>query len=106
MARVLTSSSSHVGPGGASLDLSAGALRIDVPSVSAAARRAEYGATAGVHLVSNDLVNAAGRADVTLGHGGAHVGMSLGFGVGGWPTLVVAPVALVANGLAHAIGQT
>ena len=94
------------GPGGAALDASAGALRIDLPSVSATARRTEYGLTAGVHLVSNDLVNATGRADVTLGHGGARVGMSVGFGVGGWLTLVVAPLALVANGLAHAEGGT
>lgn len=90
------------GAGEGSLDLSAGALRIDLPSVSATARRTEYGVTAGVHLVSNDLVNVTGRADVTLGHGGPHVGMSLGFGVGSWLTLVVAPVVLLANSLAHA----
>ena len=94
------------GPAGASLDLSAGALRIDVPSVSATARRTEYGVTAGMHLVSSDLVNATGRADMTVGHGGAHIGMSIGFGVGGWLTLVVAPVVIIGNGLAHAIGET
>lgn len=91
------------GPTGASLDLSAGALRIDVPSVSATARRTEYGVTAGVHLVSSDLVNATGRADMTIGHGGTQVGMSIGLGVGGWLTLLVAPVALVVNAFAHSI---
>ena len=90
------------GPSDASLDLSAGALRIDVPSMSATARRTEYGATAGVHLVSGDLVNATGRADITLGHGGPHVGISVGFGVGSWLTAVVSPFVLIGNALAHA----
>lgn len=94
------------GPTGASLDLSAGALRIDLPSVSATARRTEFGVTAGVHLVSNDLVNATGRADVTLGRGGPHVGISVGFGVGGWLTLVVSPVVIFANALGHPVGGT
>lgn len=94
------------GPLNTSLDLSAGPLRIDLPSASATARRTEYGMTAGAHLVSNDLMNATGRADVTVGHGGPHVGMSLGFGVGAWLTLVVSPVVIFANGLAHAEGGT
>lgn len=94
------------GPAGTSLDLSTGALRIDLPSVSATARRTEYGVTTGVHLVSNDLVNATGRADITVGHGGPHVGMSAGFGVGGWLTLAVAPIVLLANAFVHAIGET
>ena len=90
------------GPSNASLDLSAGALRIDVPSVSTTARRTEYGVTAGVHLVSGDLVNATGRADMTVGHGGLHIGISLGFGVGSWLTPLVAPFVLVGNAFAHA----
>lgn len=90
------------GPGNTSLDLSAGALRIDEPSVTDAVRRTEFGVTAGVHLLSNDLMNVTGRADATFGHGGTRVGMSVGLGVGGWLTLVVAPLALIANGLAHA----
>jgi hypothetical protein len=94
------------GPANAALDLSAGALRIDVPSVSATDRRTEYGMTAGAHLVSGDLVHATGRADVTVGHGGPRVGMSVELGVGGWLTAVVAPVVLLGNSLSHAIGET
>lgn len=94
------------GPDDESLDLSAGALRIDLPSVTATARRTEYGVTAGVHLVSHDLVNLTGRADMTVRHGGPRVGMSIELGVGGWLTLAVAPVVVLANGLAHATGGT
>ena len=90
------------GPGDASLDLSAGPLRIDVPSASPAPRRIEYGLTTGIHLISHDLVNATGRADITVGHGGTHVGISLGFGVGSWLTPLVAPFVLFGNALAHA----
>jgi hypothetical protein len=90
------------GPAKTSLDLSAGALRIDEPSATESVRRTEYGVTAGVHLLSHDLVNVTGRADATFGHGGTHVGMSIGLGVGGWLTLVVAPLGLFANALAHA----
>jgi hypothetical protein len=92
------------GPGYTALDLSAGAMRIDEPSVSAIARRTEYGVTAGVHLLSNDLVNATTRSDITFGHGGARVGMSVGLGVGGWLTLLVAPLGLIVDGFAHAAG--
>ena len=90
------------GPDNMSLDLSAGALRIDVPSVLAIAKRSEYGVTAGIHLVSSDLVHATGRADMTMGHGGPHVAMSVEFGVGSWLTLVVAPIGLVVNAFANA----
>jgi hypothetical protein len=90
------------GPGNASLDLSAGALRIDVPSVLAMAARTEYGVTAGIHLVSSDLVHATGRADMTMVHGGPHVAMSVEFGVGSWLTLVVAPIGAVVDAFAHA----
>lgn len=90
------------GPDDLSLDLSAGALRIDVPSAMTTARRTEYGLTAGVHLVSRDLVNATGRADMTMGRGGPHIGISLGFGVGSWLTPLVAPFVLIGNAFAHA----
>ena len=94
------------GPGNASLDLSAGALRIDEPKASPTVRRTEYGVTAGVHFISGDLLNLTGRADATMGHGASHVGMLLGLGVGSWLTPIVAPFVLIGNGLAHAIGET
>ena len=85
-------------------DLSAGPLRIDVPSVSATDRRTEYGLTAGAHLVFNDLFHATGRADVTLGRGGAHSGVTIEFGVGSWLTAVVAPLTLFADAFVTAVG--
>lgn len=89
------------GPGDQALDLSAGPLRIDVPSVSPVARRTEYGVTAGAHLVANDLIHLTGRADLTFGRGGAHPGITFEFGVGSWMTAVVAPVVLFADALAN-----
>ena len=86
------------------LDLSAGPLRIDVPSASPADRRTEYGITAGAHLIANDLIHLTGRADLTFGRGGAHPGMTFEFGVGSWVTAVVAPVVLLADAFVSAIG--
>ena len=88
------------GPADQALDLSAGPLRIDVPSVSPTVRRTEYGFTAGAHLVANDFVHITGRADVTFGRVGAHPGITLEFGVGSWMTAVVAPVVLLADAFA------
>lgn len=79
------------------LDLSAGPLRIDVPSVSPTVRRTEYGITAGAHLIANDLIHLTGRADLTFGRGGAHPGMTFEFGTGSWLTAAVAPFVLLAD---------
>jgi hypothetical protein len=86
------------------LDLSAGPLRIDVPSVSSAVRRTEYGITAAAHLLSGDLLHVTGRADVTFGRGGAHPGVTIELGVGSWLTAVVAPLVLFGDALASAEG--
>ena len=93
------------GPGESALDLSAGALRIELPSLSATDRRTEYGVTAGAHLVSRDLLHATGRADVTFGRGGAHTGVTMELGVGSWLSALVAPLALLVDRLATAEGQ-
>ncbi len=87
-----------------SLDLSAGPLRIDVPSVTTAVRRTEYGVTAAAHLLSGDLIHVTGRADVTFGRSGARPGMTLELGVGSWLTAVVAPLVLLGDALASAGG--
>ena len=89
------------GPDESALDLSAGPLRIDVPSVSPVVRRTEYGVTAAAHLLSLDLLHVTARADVTFGRGGAHPGMTFEFGVGSWLTAAVAPVVLLADAFAN-----
>ena len=91
------------GPDGTAFDLSAGPMRIDLPSVSATVRRTEYGITAGAHLVSGDLLHVTSRADVTFGRFGARPGVTMEFGVGSWLTLVVAPLALIADAFASQV---
>jgi len=93
------------GPAESALDLSAGPLRIDEPSVSDAVRRTEYGVTAAAHLVTGDLFHATGRADVTFGRGGARTGVTIELGVGSWLTLAAAPLVLLGDAFVTAAGQ-
>jgi hypothetical protein len=92
-------------PKDAALDLSAGVLRADLPSVRSSATSAGYGLTAGVHLVSSDIVNFRGNANLVLRNGKPAFSATAGGGLGSYMAAVVTPVALiivvVANAYAH-----
>lgn len=86
-------------------DLSAGALRVDVPSVRSTSPRAAYGVTAGIHFVSEDIVNFRSNADLVLDRGRPHVGATLGAGFGSYMAAIVTPVALIVVGVVTAYAR-
>ncbi len=73
---------------GLALDLSAGALRMDVPSRTNFSSRDEFGLTAGAFIVGGDLINVNGRVDLLVTGGKPRVGTSLGLGGGSYVALV------------------
>lgn len=73
---------------GLALDLSAGALRMGVPSPTSYSYRDEYGVTAGALLVGADLINVNGRVDLLVSGGKARLGTSVGLGGGSYVALV------------------
>jgi hypothetical protein len=73
---------------GLALDLSAGALRMDVQSRTDFSSRDEFGLTAGAFIVGGDLINVNGRADLLVTGGKPRLGTSLGLGGGSYVALV------------------
>lgn len=82
-------------PSDAAIDFSAGALRVPVPSVRSASSRTAYGATAGIHFVSEDIVNFRTNANLVFDGGRPHLGATAGIGFGSYMAAIVTPVALV-----------
>ena len=78
---------------GLALDLSAGALRMGVPSPTSNSYRDEYGVTAGALIVGADLIDVNGRVDLLVTGGKARLGTSVGL-AGGSYVAVVGSVAL------------
>lgn len=69
---------------GMAFDLSAGAVRLDVPHPFPTPERSEYGLTVGGYILGGDLVNVSGRADVLFTGGKTRVGTSVGVGLGSY----------------------
>jgi len=85
--------------GGQGLDISAGALRMDIPKSPQRPTGAAYGLTTGIYLVNGDLIHVDGHADFVIAsnrlRGGATVGGGLGsFGAAG-STVLLAALTLV-----------
>jgi hypothetical protein len=86
---------------GQSVDVSAGALRMDIPKSPERPTGAAYGLTTGIYLVGEDLIHVDGHADFVVAsnriRGGATVGGGLGgFGaVGGTILLAALAVAVL-----------
>lgn len=92
---------------GQGLDISAGALRMDLPKSPQRPTGAAYGLTTGVYLVSSDLIHVDGHADFVVAsnriRGGATVGGGLGgFGAVGGTVLLAALTLAVLIAFAHA----
>jgi len=68
---------------GSGIDISAGALRADVPSLPNQFQHAQYGTTAGVSVVGGDLIHVNAHADVLLTGGRVRAGGTVGGGFGG-----------------------
>ena len=69
---------------GSALDLSAGLVRVDVPTSGPPYERAEYGITTGSFLVGGDLINVNGRADLLFSGSKVRYNTSLGIGLGSY----------------------
>lgn len=75
------------------LDVSAGALKMGVPSRTGTAYRDEYGLTAAALVVGGDLINVNGRVDLLVTGGRPRFGTSIGL-AGGSYVAVAGSVAL------------
>jgi hypothetical protein len=89
-----------------SFDLSAGLVRMNVPTVPNTFDGDGYGLTAGAYAIGGDLIHINGRADVVLGahriRAGGSVGAGLGtYGAVGATVFLGALIAALAISFAH-----
>jgi hypothetical protein len=72
---------------GSGIDVSAGALRENVPVLPNQFQHAQYGTTAGVYVVGGDLIHINAHADVLLTGGRLRAGGTGGGGFGGYAAI-------------------
>src|SRR5438067_6246284 len=89
-----------------SVDLSAGALRMDIPKSAERPTGAAYGLTTGIYLVGGDLLHVDGHADFVIATNRIRGGGTVGGGVGGYgavggTVLLVALAVAIAIAIAH-----
>jgi len=78
---------------GSGIDVSAGALRTNVPPLPNQFEHAEYGATAGVYFVGADVVHINAHADVLFTGGRVQAGATVGGGLGSYAAAGVTALA-------------
>jgi hypothetical protein len=69
------------------VDVSGGALRMDVPMVPNNIDHSPYGVTAGVYVVGGDLIHLNGHVDALLTGGRVRAAGTVGGGLGSYPAL-------------------
>jgi hypothetical protein len=69
---------------GQGVDVSAGALRMDIPKSPQRPTGAAYGLTTGIYLVGGDLIHVDGHADFVIASSRLRGGATVGGGVGGF----------------------
>jgi hypothetical protein len=69
---------------GNALDVSAGALRMDIPKSPQRPTGAAYGVTTGIYLVGGDLIHVDGHADLVIASNRVRGGGTVGGGLGGF----------------------
>jgi hypothetical protein len=85
---------------GQSVDVSAGALRMDIPKSPDRPAGAAYGLTTGLYLVGGDLIHIDGHADFVIAKNRLRGGGTVGGGLGGYgavgATVVLTALAIIA----------